>query len=127
MNYDFNCSGNCHFDKIGYRHTRPECKVCNKKGKETCNIAKKKSKSEGNPTKPPPGTLCEICGKNNKIVYDHDHETCEFRGWLCDPCNRGLGQCEDNIDGLIKRINYLISKSKIKPTVTQNEGGLLSV
>jgi len=110
MNYAFNCSGNCHFDKNGYRHTRPECKDCNKKEQMTCKLAMKKSKEKGEPVIPPLDTLCELCGTQNNIVYDHDHEICEFRGWLCDPCNRGLGQCGDNIDGLIKRLNYLLLK-----------------
>jgi len=26
---------------------------------------------------------CEICGTNEKLVYDHDHTTMEFRGVLC--------------------------------------------
>ena len=112
LNFTFNCSGNCHFNKEGYRHQRPECNDCTKKEKETCDIAKRKSKDKGEPTKAPPGTLCEICEKTTKIVYDHDHETCEFRGWLCDPCNRGLGQCGDTLEGLLKRVNYLNSKTK---------------
>jgi len=124
--FDFNCSGNCHFNKEGYRHTRPECKVCNKKEGETCKKAMEKSKLTGKPTKAPQGTQCELCGKDKKIVYDHDHETCEFRGWLCDPCNRGLGQCGDNIEGLLKRINYLISrKDKDRPNIIQDTMGNL--
>lgn len=27
---------------------------------------------------------------------DHDHQTGVFRGWLCDPCNRGLGFLREN-------------------------------
>ena len=127
MNYEFNCSGNCHFNKEGLRHTRPECKDCGKKEGKTCALAKAKSKKAGEPTKAPEGMSCEICKKKCKLVYDHDHETCEFRGWLCDPCNRGLGQCGDDIDGLVKRMNYLISKSSVKPAFIQNEDGSLSV
>ena len=51
MNYDFNCSGSCHFNKDGYRHTRPECKDCNKKEKITCRKAMEKSKANGEPIK----------------------------------------------------------------------------
>jgi len=128
LNFSFNCSGNCHFNKEGYRHQRPECNGCNKKEKETCNMAQKKSKGRGEPIKAPPGTLCELCGKGPKLVYDHDHETCEFRGWLCDPCNRGLGQCGDNIEGLVKRLNYLVTKSDHNPIITQDPlTGILSV
>ena len=53
---------------------------------------------------------CECCGKfipNNKPCYDHDHETGQFRGWLCYSCNTGLGKLGDNIEGLEKAIEYL--------------------
>jgi hypothetical protein len=127
-NFDFNCSGNCHFNKGGYRHQRPECKACNKREKETCNIARKKSAAAGEPTKAPLGLACEICKEVKKLVYDHDHKTCEFRGWLCDPCNRGLGQCGDDINGLLVCLNYLVSKSPDKPSITQDlETGELNV
>lgn len=127
-NFDMNCSGNCHFNKEGYRHQRPECKMCNKREKETCDIAKKKSKEAGKPTRAPPGTACEICHSIKNLVYDHDHKKLEFRGWLCDPCNRGLGLCGDDIDGLITCLNYLISKRTDKPSITQDsETGLLNV
>ena len=125
-----NTSGRDPFTRDGYRNRRPECKDCSKKEGNTCKKAMQKSKKEGKPTKAPPGTTCELCGKSNKIVYDHDHETCTFRGWLCDPCNRGLGQCGDNIEGLMKRVNYLLSKKDMTdiPKIIQNsETGLLDV
>lgn len=126
--YGFNCASNCHFNKEGYRHTRPECKVCNKKEGLTCKKAMEKSKKAGEPTKAPPGTTCELCGSSKKIVYDHDHKKCIFRGWLCDSCNRGLGQCGDNIEGLMKRLNYLISKEGDKPKIIQDpNSGFLHV
>lgn len=126
--YNFNCSGNCHFDKEGYRHTRPECKVCNKEEGLTCKKAMEKSRAAGEPTKAPLGTTCEICKSSKNIVYDHDHKKCIFRGWLCDPCNRGLGQCGDNIEGLMDRLNYLISKEEDKPKIIQDQkSGFLSV
>ena len=128
-NYATNTSGRDPFTKDGYRNRRPECKDCGDKAGLSTKIAKKKSKSDGKPIKAPPGTLCEICENDKNIVYDHDHETCEFRGWLCDPCNRGLGQCGDNIDGLLKRINYLLKTNKeLIPKITQDpESCLLNV
>lgn len=58
---------------------------------------------------PPKPTVCELCGKIPfQWVLDHDHADDTFRGWLCQPCNTGLGKLGDNLEGLIKAVNYLI-------------------
>lgn len=56
-----------------------------------------------------PGKQCEICGKifSKTPHMDHDHNTNQFRGWLCGNCNTGLGMFADNIDILINAIDYL--------------------
>lgn len=42
-------------------------------------------------------SCCEICGKTNvTLCIDHDHETNEFRGILCQSCNRFLGWFDHN-------------------------------
>lgn len=56
---------------------------------------------------------CPICKRTidqlNKrgFVCDHDHETDEFRGWICDDCNGGLGKFYDDIERLEAAIEYL--------------------
>ena len=57
---------------------------------------------------------CAICGalESNKIDtrrlnVDHDHETDKIRGLLCGLCNVGLGAFKDDVELLIKAINYL--------------------
>lgn len=50
---------------------------------------------------------CEICGLVKPLVMDHDHESGNFRGWLCTPCNTGLGKLGDSIAGLQRAIEYL--------------------
>lgn len=68
---------------------------------------------------PPKDYVCPICrktaeevnGKGGKRlgpwVCDHDHETKNFRGYLCHNCNRALGTFEDNIDALLRGAEYL--------------------
>lgn len=106
--YGFNTSGRDPFDANGIRLRRPECKECNKKITSGKNKAKKIAKSLGFSTKAPEGTKCELCGTTEKIVFDHDHETEKFRGWLCDPCNRSIGLLETRLgsDYIEKLILY---------------------
>ena len=55
------------------------------------------------------GYPCDCCGKTlypKKVVFDHCHETNEFRGWLCDGCNRSLGILGDTTESLIKAAMY---------------------
>ncbi len=51
---------------------------------------------------------CEICGAIGKIVFDHDHITGKFRGWICGRCNTALGMVMDNSETLVALSNYLI-------------------
>jgi hypothetical protein len=59
---------------------------------------------------------CPLC--NNKfsilpdegfkgLVVDHNHETGEVRGLLCNPCNSGLGLLGDSPEVLRSAIEYL--------------------
>lgn len=50
---------------------------------------------------------CMICGREEKLVVDHDHATGNIRGLLCNHCNRGLGHFGDNIQFLDNAIRYL--------------------
>lgn len=51
--------------------------------------------------------VCEICSEAGKIVFDHDHATDGFRGWICDRCNKTLGHVKDDPELLYKLAEYL--------------------
>jgi hypothetical protein len=54
--------------------------------------------------------FCECCGKiPKKWCLDHDHCTDEFRGWICEPCNTGIGRLGDDVEGIVKALNYLLN------------------
>jgi hypothetical protein len=71
--------------------------------KHATNIRKKLKKIS--PAKP---LKCECCDKEtDKLCLDHDHTTGKFRGWICGPCNRGIGQLGDTIESLHRAVDYL--------------------
>jgi hypothetical protein len=41
------------------------------------------------------------------MCIDHDHTTLKVRGILCNKCNFGIGQLNDNIERLENAITYL--------------------
>lgn len=60
---------------------------------------------------------CEICGftegsvsdkeMKRRLVYDHCHDSMDFRGVLCNECNAALGKLGDDIEGLKRAVAYL--------------------
>jgi hypothetical protein len=47
-------------------------------------------------------------GVDGKCTWqcDHDHDSVDFRGWLCKDCNVGLGKLGDTTDALEKALKY---------------------
>lgn len=97
----------------GSPQLRPECRSCLR---TISNIRKELKIKYGMPSA---DYTCVICNRSSEEaegkggphagpwVVDHCHKTNRFRGWLCHPCNRGLGNFKDNINTLQNAINYL--------------------
>lgn len=51
---------------------------------------------------------CAICCKHKSILcVDHDHKTGKIRGLLCISCNIILARFGDDVDGVMRFIEYL--------------------
>lgn len=52
---------------------------------------------------------CDICDVvyYRRLNVDHDHETNQVRGLLCNNCNRGLGHFKDDKQRLKRAIEYI--------------------
>jgi len=53
---------------------------------------------------------CEVCGSKEQLCYDHCHATMDFRGVLCNKCNRSIGTLGDTIESIEKVLFYLQEK-----------------
>lgn len=50
---------------------------------------------------------CPICLKVKKLVWDHDHATGKFRGWICRQCNAALGLIGDDYSAVRRLTAYM--------------------
>ena len=60
------------------------------------------------------GGTCAMCPataltSGKRLAVDHDHQTGEVRGLICDLCNRALGLLNDDIDRLLAGVVYLLT------------------
>ena len=112
------------------------CRVCrNELARETSRLKRKII-----PLIPQPqyGELCEACNRpvyanqsdipkevdgTYSWMFDHNHDTVEFRGWICNPCNTGFGLLGDNAESVKLRLQYLIDSesNKTKSQMILNE------
>src|ERR1039458_3188568 len=68
--------------------------------------AKKQDTKYSTAARPCP-EFCECCGREGKLQFDHDHVTGQFRGWLCNQCNSGIGFLGDDLSGALHAVKYL--------------------
>ncbi len=87
---------------------RPECLSCAARQMSHYNKLRRNHKT------PELGTACECCGlTEQKLHWDHCHNSHEHRGWLCNNCNTGIGKLGDNLEGVLKAVDYLSKVNKL--------------
>lgn len=93
---------------------RPRCKQCFNRDSGTRmskeirdEYYKEYAPGKGEPWKCPICEKISIAEVNAKIVVDHNQETGQPRGLLCDSCNTGLGRFKNGEDHLQNAIAYL--------------------
>lgn len=95
------------------RVKRPSCRDCRRKIDGKRLKTSEKNKWESRKPKNYEPFECPIClkitipGLTSKVVLDHDHQTGDARGWICDSCNTGIGRFQDNVLLLQRAIDFL--------------------
>ena len=107
------------YGKDNARIHRSECTECRKKAKKfpTIPAGTRREYLIHNP-KPKIGSnfTCPICLRTTVIEkerdtnLDHDHNTGEIRGFICNRCNTGLGNLRDDISILQRAIRWISRK-----------------
>jgi len=100
--------------KVG-KSLRTECKKCTREKNKTIKQLMLKNTRPNNLK-----YKCPCCNKTEKElkkhgkwndrsvwVLDHNHLTKEFRGWICNNCNVGLGRFYDDINIIKNVLTYL--------------------
>jgi hypothetical protein len=55
----------------------------------------------------PKPSMCDLCERKVKVVFDHCHASGCFRGWICNQCNQTLGLVRDDPSLLRRMARYL--------------------
>ena len=101
-----------HKNAGSYKNRRNICKYCRRKGAMHDSGASTGLMKKYKISRPPVGTACACCGKTEeKLLCDHIHNTEIIRGFICNNCNVGIGRLGDNLDGVMKAVQYLSKSS----------------
>jgi hypothetical protein len=65
-------------------------------------------------------TECAICGSDQDLVIDHDHNCCPgmwscgkcVRGMLCRKCNLGIGHLRDDVTLILRAAEYILERAE---------------
>lgn len=96
----------------GANYLRGKCRSCEKQNAKGTTELRKQYAPPNNPD-----YACPIClstaqnlidkGYKPKWCLDHDHESGEFRGYICNLCNTGISNLKENIEVLRRATIYL--------------------
>lgn len=115
--------------KKGVRRLRPECRDCGSKVAAGKKVAMAFAKENDIPYKAPEHSVCAICQGGRKdgdeLVWDHDHKKNVFRGYCHNSCNRSVGVLGDDVEGLLRALNYVLETEPCR--LVQNKDGLLEI
>lgn len=61
---------------------------------------------------------CGICGARENLHIDHNHSCCDgptscgdcVRGGLCESCNMAVGALGDDVEGVMRAVDYLLGR-----------------
>ena len=100
----------------GTRVRRPRCRPCFRldSGRTMPQSVRDAYLAEHGPARATcgmsPVQKFSVAGVNSRITVDHDQETGEPRGLICDSCNTGLGRFKNGEDHLASAIEYLANR-----------------
>lgn len=103
------------YSKKNKERARNNARAWRAKNRETVRAQGRKKAWKRNGVAEPTAEMrsgeCPICLRNVALVWDHDHATGETRGWICNCCNRALGQLGDTFQAVLRAAEYLRPKS----------------
>lgn len=75
-------------------------------------LARANERNRGKATNetPPKPAECEVCGEQDVLLWDHDHKTGKFRGWVCRKCNLALSVYDRGGFALFGQVEYYINR-----------------
>lgn len=99
-----------HADRRTANRKRTTCIICRQNQRAITNL----SRTDYSRLLVAQKYKCAICGVDaselsRELSVDHDHDTDEVRGLLCNHCNIGLGNFRDDYRLLTKASEYLSS------------------
>lgn len=92
---------------------RSECKECRASKKAIPSKVRREYEAKHPRPKIGEEFYCRVCDRtivvqrNRDVNLDHDHETGDIRGWICNRCNTGIGNLRESVSILRRAIKWI--------------------